>query len=65
MKILVVRFKQIGDSILASPICNSLKQTFPDAEVDYVLYEHVASLFKNHKYIDNVITITKRTEKLV
>ena len=63
MKILVVRFKQIGDSILASPICNSLKQTFPDAEIDYVLYEHVAPLFKNHKYIDNVITISEKEQK--
>ena len=63
MKILVVRFKQIGDSILASPICNSLKQTFPDAEIDYVLYEHVAPLFKNHEYIDNVITISKKEQK--
>ena len=63
MKILVVRFKQIGDSILASPICNTLKQTFPDAEIDYVLYEHVAPLFENHKYINNVVSITKEEQK--
>lgn len=63
MKILVVRFKQIGDSILASPICNTLKKTFPDAEVDYVLYEHVSPIFENHKYIDNVISITKEEQK--
>ena len=63
MKILVVRFKQIGDSILASPMCNTLKKTFPDAEIDYVLYEHVSSIFKNHKYIDNVISITKEEQK--
>ena len=30
MKILVVRFKQIGDAILSSVICNSLKKA-PDA----------------------------------
>ncbi|WP_300357102.1 glycosyltransferase family 9 protein [Fusobacterium sp.] len=63
MKILVVRFKQIGDAILSSPICNTLKKTFPDAEIDYVLYEHVAPLFENHKYIDNVIRITKGEQK--
>ncbi|MFR9019800.1 MAG: glycosyltransferase family 9 protein, partial [Fusobacterium sp.] len=63
MKILVVRFKQIGDSILASPMCNTLKKTFPDAEIDYVLYEHVSPIFKNHKYIDNVISITKEEQK--
>lgn len=37
MKILVVRFKQIGDAILSSVICNTLKRTFPEAEVDYVV----------------------------
>ena len=63
MKILVIRFKQIGDSILASPICNTLKKTFPDAEIDYVLYEHVSPIFEKHKYINNVITITKAEQK--
>lgn len=63
MKILVVRFKQIGDAILSSVICNTLKRTFPEAEVDYVVYEHISPLFKNHKYIDNVISITKEEQK--
>lgn len=63
MKILVVRFKQIGDAILSSVICKSLKESYPDAEVDFVLYEHVAPLFKNQNYIDNVITITKEEQK--
>ena len=63
MKILVVRFKQIGDSILASPICNSLKKSFPEAQVDYVVYEHIAPLFEKHKYIDNTISITKEEQK--
>ncbi len=30
MKILIVRFKQIGDSVLATPICESLRKTYPD-----------------------------------
>ncbi len=63
MKILVVRFKQIGDSVLASPICNSLKKTYPDSEIDYVVYEHISPLFENHPYIDNVISITKEEQK--
>lgn len=63
MKILVVRFKQIGDSILASPICNTLKKSFPSAQVDYVVYEHIAPLFEGHQYIDNVISITKEEQK--
>ncbi len=62
-KILVVRFKQIGDSVLASPICNTLKRTYPDSEIDYVVYEHIAPLFENHHAIDNVIAITKDEQK--
>lgn len=63
MKILVVRFKQIGDSILAAPICNTLKKTFPAAQIDYVVYEHIGPIFEKHQYIDNVITITKEEQK--
>ncbi|MGF6905611.1 glycosyltransferase family 9 protein [Fusobacterium sp. PH5-44] len=63
MKILVVRFKQIGDAILSAPVCSTLKKSFPEAQVDYVVYEHIAPLFENHKYIDNIISITKEEQK--
>ncbi len=62
-KILVVRFKQIGDSVLASPICNTLKKTYPNSEIDYVVYEHITPLFENHHAIDNVISITGEERK--
>lgn len=63
MKILVVRFKQIGDAVLSSAICNTLKKSFPESEIDYVVYEHIAPLFKNHPYIDNIISLTKEEQK--
>ncbi|WP_195483435.1 glycosyltransferase family 9 protein [Fusobacterium varium] len=63
MKILIIRFKQIGDAVLSSVICNTLKKSFPEAEIDYVVYEHIAPLFKNHPYIDNIISITKDEQK--
>lgn len=63
MKILIVRFKQIGDAVLSSVICNTLKKSFPESEIDYVVYEHIAPLFKNHPYIDNIILITKEEQK--
>jgi len=63
IKILVVRFKRIGDAILASPVCNSLKKTFPNSSIDYVLYEDSAPLFENHPYIDKVICISKKEQE--
>ncbi len=58
MKILVIRLKQIGDALISLPVCKSLKKTFPDAQVDYLLYEHIAVLFHHHPAIDNVLVIT-------
>ncbi|MEI6857719.1 glycosyltransferase family 9 protein [Psychrilyobacter sp.] len=62
-KILIVRFKQIGDSLLVTPICESLRKTYPDARIDYVVYDHIAPLFEGHPAIDNVISITKDERK--
>lgn len=39
MKILVIRDKMIGDAVLASPVCNTLKKTFPDSEIQEIMKE--------------------------
>lgn len=54
--ILVIRFRRVGDSVLSTVICTSLRQTFPDAKIDYVLNENIASLYDNHPDIDQIIT---------
>lgn len=36
-RILIIRFRQIGDSILAVALCSTLKKSFPDAEIHFVL----------------------------
>ena len=58
MKILVIRLKQIGDALISLPVCKSLKQARPDAQLDYLVYEHIAPLFQHHPAIDNVVVIT-------
>ncbi len=62
-KILVVRFMAIGDVVLSSVLCNSLKKTFPKAQVDFLVHEVSASLFEMHPYIDNIIPITSSERK--
>ncbi|MDH3639596.1 MAG: glycosyltransferase family 9 protein [Gammaproteobacteria bacterium] len=59
MKILVIRLKQIGDALLSLPVCSSLKKTFPDAQVDYLVYAHIAPLLEGHPDIDNILTISE------
>ncbi len=58
MKVLIIRLKQIGDSILALPVCNTLRKSAPDAEIHFMLYEHIAPLFEYHPAIDKIVTIT-------
>lgn len=58
MKILIIRLKQIGDALISLPVCKSLKQACPDAQIDYLVYEHIAPLFQYHPAIDNVLIIT-------
>ena len=60
MKILVIRLKQIGDALLSRPVCASLRRTFPEARIDYLVYEHIAPLFDNDPAIDHVSIITPR-----
>jgi ADP-heptose:LPS heptosyltransferase len=59
-RILVIRFRRVGDSVLSIAICTSLRKSFPDARIDYVVNENMASLYEGHPDIDNVITFNNK-----
>ena len=63
MKVLIIRLKQIGDSILALPVCNTLRKSTPNAEIHFLVYEHIAPLFEYHPAIDKIVTITPNERK--
>lgn len=54
-RILVIRFRQIGDAVLATSVCTTLRRTFPGARIDMVLNSGIAPLFEGHPDIDRVI----------
>ena len=58
MKILVIRFRQMGDAILATPLLSTLHRSFPDAEIHFVLNERIAPLFEGHPAISRIITFS-------
>jgi heptosyltransferase-2 len=61
--ILVIRFRRVGDAVLSSSLCTTLKKTFPDARIDYVLNAEIAPLFEQHPDIDRIITFRKEEMK--
>ena len=59
IKILVIRFRQMGDAILATPLLNTLHRSYPDAEIHFVLNERIAPLFEGHPAISRIITFSE------
>jgi len=62
-KILVIRFSAISDVVLSSVLCDTLKISFPDAQVDYLVHEPSDQLFQYNPSIDRVIAIDAVTTK--
>ena len=62
-KILVIRFRRVGDAVLGTALCTSLRNTFPDAEIHYLLNTPIAPLYKGHPDVDKVITFDHRDDK--
>lgn len=58
MKILVVRFRQMGDTILTTSMLNALREEYPEAQIDLILNKNIASLFDGHPAISNIITFS-------
>jgi len=59
-KVLVIRFRRLGDAVLSAAICRSLRRSLPGAEIHYVLNEAIAPLFEGHPDIDQVISFSPR-----
>ena len=61
--ILIIRFRRVGDSVLSMALCHSLRQSFPQAKIHFVINKHIAPLYRNHPDIDKVIPFSDRENK--
>ena len=56
-RVLVVRLRSIGDTVLSTPSLIALKRFLPDAQIDILLEDWVAPVLENFDAVDNVISI--------
>jgi ADP-heptose:LPS heptosyltransferase len=63
MKILVIQQKMIGDVLVSSIICNNLRKAYPDAQIDYLVYESTIPVLEGNPNIDNVLIFQDRHRK--
>ena len=60
-RVLVVKLRSIGDTVLATPSLIALKRFLPNAQIDIVLEDWVAPVLDGFDAVDNVIPIGKST----
>ncbi len=63
MKILVIQQKMIGDVLLSSILCDNLRKAYPDATIDYMVYESTIAVLQGNKSISNLILFKKKHRK--
>lgn len=63
MKILVIQQKKIGDVLISSIICNNLRKAYPDAQIDYLVYESTTPVLEGNPNIDNLILFKPEHQK--
>lgn len=63
MKFLIIRFKFIGDVLLTSVVAESLRASFPEARIDFLMHDNAAPLFEGNDSIDNVYGLSLAERK--
>src|SRR5262249_51240416 len=58
-RVLVIRLRSIGDTVLTTPSLFALKRFAPHAEVDVLLEDWVAPVLEGFEHVDRVITMQR------
>jgi len=62
-RILVIKFRHHGDMLLTTPVVHSLKTTWPDAQIDVLLYEETRVMLSCHPDIHQIYAIDRKWKK--
>lgn len=63
-RILVIKLRHHGDMLLTTPVINTLKQNWPEAEVDVLLYQETREMLSANPCIARLISIDRQWKKL-
>lgn len=57
MKFLVIQTRDIGDVMLSTALCDALKASHPEAQVDMLTMSHCAGVVEGNPHIDNIVIL--------
>ncbi len=58
-KILVIRLRSIGDTVLSTPTLRKLREALPHAKIHVLLEDWVAPVLEGFDEVDEIITVSK------
>ncbi len=58
-RVLVVKLRSIGDTVLSTPSLIALRRFLPGVQIDILLEDWIAPLLTGHDAVDNVISVGK------
>lgn len=58
-KVLLVRLRSIGDTVLATPSLFALKRFLPNAEIDILVENWVAPVLDHHPHVNRVVVLER------
>ena len=62
-RVLVVRLRSIGDTVLSTPSLIALRRFLPEAQIDILLEDWVAPVLENFDAVDSVLTVSRQSTK--
>lgn len=58
-KVLLVRLRSIGDTVLSTPCLFALRRFLPNAQIDILVEDWVAPVLAGHPHVDNVVVLER------
>ncbi|MFK5881565.1 MAG: putative lipopolysaccharide heptosyltransferase III [Sulfurospirillum sp.] len=63
MKILLIKYRNIGDVLLCTPLIENLKLNYPNAQIDFALNDYCIDMITNNPNISNIFPYHRSTLK--
>src|SRR6059058_5326867 len=61
-RVLVVRLRSVGDTVLATPSLRALRRFLPGARIDVLLEDWVAPLLEGSSEVDRVVAVRRKSK---
>jgi heptosyltransferase III len=53
-KILIIATRQIGDTLITTPLISAIKKKWPNAQIDFLGYDNSLSMLSGNKDLNNL-----------